>query len=67
MTLNVLWPTLIFSERPSHIMVSATIRFACERVAMTETALTELQNQIETIRREAFAEGYAVAMQRLRN
>ena len=34
---------------------------------MTETALTELQNQIETIRREAFAEGYAVAMQRLRN
>ena len=30
---------------------------------MTETALTELQNQIETIRREAFAEGYAVAMQ----
>ena len=30
---------------------------------MTETALTELHNQIEIIRREAFAEGYTVAMQ----
>ena len=30
---------------------------------MIETALTELQNQIEIIRREAFAEGYAMAMQ----
>jgi len=29
---------------------------------MAETALTELQNQIEAIRRDAFAEGYAVAM-----
>src|SRR5262244_2367651 len=30
---------------------------------MAETALTELQNQIEAIRRDAFAEGYAAAMQ----
>jgi hypothetical protein len=30
---------------------------------MAETALTELQNQIEAIEREAFAEGYAAAMQ----
>ncbi len=30
---------------------------------MTETALTELQTQIEAIQREAFAEGYAAAMQ----
>jgi hypothetical protein len=29
---------------------------------MTETALNELQNQIEAIRHEAFAEGYAAAM-----
>ena len=29
---------------------------------MAETALTELQNQIEAIRRDAFAEGYAAAM-----
>jgi hypothetical protein len=33
------------------------------RIAMSETALTELQNQIEAIQREAFAEGYAAAMQ----
>ena len=30
---------------------------------MAEEALTELQTQIEAIRREAFAEGYAAAMQ----
>ena len=30
---------------------------------MAEEALTQLQAQIEAIRREAFAEGYAVAMQ----
>src|SRR5256885_2151930 len=30
---------------------------------MTETALTELQNQIEAVQLEAFAEGYAAAMQ----
>jgi len=30
---------------------------------MTQTALTELQKQIEAIQREAFAEGYAAAMQ----
>ena len=30
---------------------------------MTQTALTELQHQIEAIQREAFAEGYAAAMQ----
>jgi len=29
---------------------------------VAETALTELQNQIEAIRRDAFAEGYAAAM-----
>ena len=32
---------------------------------MTKTALSQLQQQIEAVRREAFAEGYAVAMQRV--
>jgi hypothetical protein len=33
---------------------------------MAKTALTQLQEQIESIRREAFAEGYAAAMQAVR-
>jgi hypothetical protein len=33
---------------------------------MAKTALTQLQQQIESIRREAFAEGYAAAMQAVR-
>jgi hypothetical protein len=31
-------------------------------VAMARTAMTELQQQIEQVRREAFAAGYAAAM-----
>lgn len=34
---------------------------------MTNLALTQLQQQIEAVRREAFAEGYATAMQRVRD
>jgi hypothetical protein len=34
---------------------------------MAKTALTQLQDQIEAVRREAFAAGYAAAMQSLRN
>jgi hypothetical protein len=34
---------------------------------MTNLALTQLQQQIEAIRREAFVEGYAAAMQRVRD
>src|SRR5690348_16777566 len=33
---------------------------------MGEVAMTEFQNQIEALRREAFAEGYAAAMQSVR-
>ncbi len=33
---------------------------------MAKTALTQLQDQIEAIRREAFAAGYAAAMQAIR-
>ena len=33
---------------------------------MAQTALTQLQDQIEAIRREAFAAGYAAAMQAIR-
>jgi hypothetical protein len=33
---------------------------------MTKTALSQLQLQIDAVRREAFAEGYAAAMQRVR-
>jgi hypothetical protein len=33
---------------------------------MARTALTQLQDQIEAIRREAYAAGYAAAMQALR-
>jgi len=34
---------------------------------MAKTALTQLQDQIEAIRREAFAAGYAAAMQSIRD
>jgi len=34
---------------------------------MAQTALTQLQDQIEAIRREAYAEGYAAAMQAIRD
>jgi hypothetical protein len=34
---------------------------------MAKTALTQLQDQIEAVRREAFAAGYAAAMQSLRD
>jgi hypothetical protein len=34
---------------------------------MAKTALTELQDQIEAVRREAFAAGYAAAMQSIRD
>jgi hypothetical protein len=34
---------------------------------MAKTALTQLQDQIEAVRREAFAAGYAAAMQSVRN
>ena len=34
---------------------------------MARTAMTELQQQIEEVRREAFAAGYAAAMQAIRN
>jgi hypothetical protein len=34
---------------------------------MAKTALTELQDQIEAVRREAFAAGYAAAMQAIRD
>ena len=34
---------------------------------MANTALTQLQDQIEAIRREAYAEGYAAAMQAIRD
>ncbi len=34
---------------------------------MAQTALTQLQQQIEAVRREAFAAGYAVAMQAVRD
>ena len=33
---------------------------------MAEAALTQLQSQIEAIRHEAFAEGYAAAMEAIR-
>ena len=33
---------------------------------MTETALARLQQQIEAVRREAFADGYAAAMRQVR-
>ena len=33
---------------------------------MARTAITELQQQIEAVRREAFAAGYAAAMQAIR-
>jgi hypothetical protein len=33
---------------------------------MTQTALKRLQDEIDAVRREAFAEGYAAAMQRVR-
>src|SRR5436190_12280542 len=33
---------------------------------MAQTALTQLQQQIEAVRREAFAAGYAAAMQAIR-
>ena len=33
---------------------------------MTKTALTRLQDEIDAVRREAFAEGYAAAMQAVR-
>src|SRR5438067_7043744 len=33
---------------------------------MAQTALTQLQQQIEAVRREAFAAGYATAMQAIR-
>src|ERR1700720_3640441 len=33
---------------------------------MARTAMTELQQQIEAVRREAFAAGYAAAMQAIR-
>jgi hypothetical protein len=36
------------------------------RTMMTEVALNELHQQIETLRREAFAEGYATAMESVR-
>jgi hypothetical protein len=35
--------------------------------AMAKTALTQLQDQIEAVRREAFAAGYAAAMQAIRD
>jgi hypothetical protein len=35
--------------------------------AMADTAVTELQQQIEEVRREAFAAGYAAAMQAIRD
>src|SRR5689334_12537018 len=54
-------PSLGSGARPPGEMVSATTRFAHRRAAMTQTALTELQHQIEAIQREAFAEGYAAA------
>ena len=34
---------------------------------MAKTALTQLQEQLEAIRREAYAEGYAAAMQAIRD
>src|SRR6266851_3051578 len=34
---------------------------------MAKTALTQLQDQIEAVRREAFAAGYAAAMQSIRD
>jgi len=34
---------------------------------MAKTALTQLQDQIEAVRREAFAAGYAAAMQQVRD
>jgi hypothetical protein len=34
---------------------------------MAKTALTQLQDQIEAIRREAFEAGYAAAMQAIRD
>src|SRR5204862_3266939 len=36
------------------------------RRAMARTAMTELQQQIEAVRREAFAAGYAAAMEAIR-
>src|SRR5690242_19107941 len=35
--------------------------------AMAQTALTQLQDQIEAVRREAYAAGYAAAMQAIRD
>ena len=34
---------------------------------MAKTAMTQLQDQIEAIRREAYAAGYAAAMQAIRD
>ena len=34
---------------------------------MAKTALTQLQDQIEAVRREAYAAGYAAAMQAIRD
>ena len=41
--------------------------FQGEEWGMAQTALTQLQQQIEAIRREAFAAGYAAAMQAVRD
>jgi hypothetical protein len=44
-------------------MISRKCRYECRD--MTNVALMQLQQQIEAMRREAFAEGYAAAMQRV--
>jgi hypothetical protein len=42
------------------------VRFWKDGGRMAKTAMTELQQQIEEVRREAFAAGYAAAMQAIR-
>jgi hypothetical protein len=55
MTVSCVTPVLIIGDKPGR-----------NEVKMAKTAMTQLQDQIEAIRREAYEAGYAAAMQAIR-
>jgi hypothetical protein len=49
------------------VLIIATRTWEERGISMAKTALSQLQDQIEAIRREAYAAGYAAAMQVIRD